>query len=47
MYQVICSPYIIEVEFESAETKGKERAVFVCAKVKKKVRLEQWEELYG
>lgn len=44
--QILSTAYIVEVEFEVAEAKGKMWAIFVYASVKDKVRTEQWHELY-
>lgn len=46
MYQILSTSYSVEVEFESTDTRGKVCVVFVYARVKNRIRLEQWEELY-
>lgn len=46
MYQILSTSYSVEVEFESTDTRGKVWVGFVYADVNKRIRLEQWEELY-
>lgn len=45
VHQLYSTEYSIEVEFESADTKGKLWAIFVYASISEKVRAKQWQAL--
>lgn len=46
MHHIVSTDYSFELEIEKAETNGRVCAVFVYASVKKRVREEQWHDLY-
>lgn len=46
IHQIQSTSYRIEMEFETAETKGRMWVIFVYASIKERTRTGQWQELW-